>query len=238
LLREVARAAEEQDYRVAIHLSQSRIENERVRARDGLSPAELLEQVGLLNDRLMAAHCLYLSESDIARAGAARITVAHVPKGNATGGAIAPIQELRRAGARVALATDNMHADMIEAMRWAVALGRVRAGSVVDDWQPIDALHMATEAGAAAMGLGDVLGRIEIGLFADLVVIDFRRPHLTPVIDPLGNLVHTAQGRDVETVIVGGEIVVDNGRPTRGNLEEIIRDGQRAARQLWDAATT
>ena len=90
--------------------------------------------------------------------------------------------------------------------------------------------------GARAMGLEDEIGSLEVGKQADIVIFDYRRPHLVPMIDPLGNLVHTAQGRDVECVIVDGTIVVEDGRPLLVDQDEILRDAQRAAENLWARA--
>jgi 5-methylthioadenosine/S-adenosylhomocysteine deaminase len=95
---------------------------------------------------------------------------------------------------------------------------------------------MATAVGARAMGLEDQIGSIETGKKADLVVIDFRRPHLTPQTSALGNLVHVAQGRDVETVIVDGRVVVEGGRATLVDEDEIRRQAAAAARALWERA--
>jgi len=229
LLRRVADASRRHGLRVNTHLAQSRIEVERVRARSGRHPAELLDDTGLLDDRLIAAHCIFLDDADVARVGRAGVTVAHVPKGNATGGMIAATPKLRRAGARLALGTDNMHADMIE-------VARVQEGHVTDDWQPETALAMATREGAIAMGLGDDLGSLTVGKKADLVVVDFRRPHLTPCTSALGNLVHAAQGRDVEVVIVDGRVVVEGGRATLVDEDEIRREATVAARALWSRA--
>ncbi len=221
---------------VTTHLSQSLKENARVQDRDGCSPAELLADVGLLDDRLIAAHGMYLSDTDIQRAGAAGIHLAHVPKGNATGGRMAPTRAMHDAGVRLALATDNMHADMIEVMRWALCVGRLQAGCIDDQWQPADMLRMATWNGARAMGLGAQLGSLEPGRLADLVCVDLRRAHLTPVVNPLGNLVHTGQGRDVSTVIVHGEIVVEDGRALRVDEARVRAEAQAAATALWQRA--
>ena len=236
LLRRVADASRRHGMRVNTHLAQSRVEVERVQARSRRHPAELLADTGLLNDQLIAAHCIFLDDTNIARVGRAGVTVAHVPKGNATGGMIAATPRLRRAGARLALGTDNMHADMIEVMRWALAIARIQEGRVTDDWQPETALAMATREGAIAMGLGDDLGSLTVGKKADLVVIDFRRPHLTPCTSPLGNLVHVAQGRDVEIVIVDGRVVVEGGRATLVDEEQIRHEAAVAARALWSRA--
>jgi 5-methylthioadenosine/S-adenosylhomocysteine deaminase len=233
----IARAAHERDLGVTTHLAQSRTEVAQVLRRSGKTPAQLLDSAGLLDSRLVAAHCLFLDPADIARVGRAGITVAHIPKGNATGGTMAPTPALRAAGARIALGTDNMHADMTEVMRWALAIARIQLGEVASDWQPADALAMATCNGAAAMGLGDQLGRLAKGWLADLVVFDFRRAHLTPHPNPLGTLVHTGMGRDVEMVIVDGRIVVDDGLPTLCDAQQVIEAGNQAAKQLWARAT-
>jgi 5-methylthioadenosine/S-adenosylhomocysteine deaminase len=236
LLRQVAALARETGLRVSTHLSQSKIENKVIAERSGATPTELLERVGLLNDRLIAAHCIYLSDSDISRLGASGMTVAHVPKGNATGGAMAPTPRLRAAGANIALGTDNLTQDMTEAMRWALAVARVQHGAVHPDWQPKDALALATRNGAAALGLGDAIGRIAPGFQGDLVVLDFRRAHLTPCLDALGTLVHDAGGRDVEHVFVAGRHVVRGGRAVFADEERIRADAQRAAEALWARA--
>ncbi|BCH34608.1 chlorohydrolase [Mesorhizobium sp. L-8-10] len=222
--------------RVQSHLSQSRLEVERIRERDGMSPPELYDDIGLLDDRLVAAHCIHVDAQDIARIGGRRVHVAHIAKGNQTGGTIAPTTALRKAGAQFALGTDNMHADMVEVMRWALNSGRVQEGHVTDFWQPHTVFEMATMGGARAMGLENEIGSLEVGKKADMVIFDYRRPHLVPNIEPLGNLVHTAQGRDVDMVIVDGVVVVEDGRPLHVDQDEILRDAQRAAESLWSRA--
>ncbi|MEM8759436.1 MAG: amidohydrolase family protein, partial [Pseudomonadota bacterium] len=194
-LGEVRAARDATGMMVTTHLAQSPIEVERIAERDGLTPAELLDEVGLLSDRLIGAHCIFMTEDDIARAGRAGIHVAHIPKGNATGGTMAPTLRLREAGANLCLSTDNMHGDMVELMRWALCIGRLQAGRINQDWQPEDMLAMATVNGARAMDLGGEIGQLSPGLKADLVMIDARRPHLTPMIDALGNIVHLGHGR-------------------------------------------
>lgn len=86
------------------------------------------------------------------------------------------------------------------------------------------------------MGLGDDLGSLTVGTKADLVVVDFRHPHLTPCTSALGNLVHVAQGRDVEIVIVDGRVVVEGARATLVDEEEIRLEATAAARALWSRA--
>lgn len=236
LLARVAALAAETGLRLWTHLSQSPLENKVIRERSGCTPAELLARVGLLNDKLLAAHCIYVSDDDIRRIADSGATVAHVPKGNATGGAMAPTPALKKAGARIALGTDNLTQDMAEAMRWALAVARIQIGAVAPDWQPADALDMATRAGARALGTEHEMGMLAAGYLADLVVFDFRRAHLTPLLDPLGTLVHDACGRDVEHVFVDGRQVIASGAPTLVDGERIRADAQRAAEALWSRA--
>lgn len=236
LLRDIADASRRRGLRVNTHLAQSRKEVAQVLHRSGRTPAQLLDEVGLLNDHLLAAHCLFIDDADIARCGRAGINVAHIPKGNATGGTRAPTSALRRAGAHITLGTDNMHADMVEVLRWALAIGRLQEDGVDDFWQPQDALRMATIDGARAMGLGDEVGSIEPGKRADIVAFDFRRPHLVPCVNPMGNIVHVAQGRDVEHVWVDGVQVVASGQPTQADLQGILHDAQQASLALWKRA--
>jgi len=107
---------------------------------------------------------------------------------------------------------------------------------VTGGWQPEDVLAMATIEGARAMGLEHDIGSLAVGKKADLVALDFRRAHLTPARDPLGTLVHVGQGRDVSLVMVDGEVIVRDGRPTHADLEGIRRDAAAAATALWERA--
>lgn len=236
LLHRVRQASDDLGIRVHTHLAQSEIEVQRIAERDGMTPAELLDDVGLLNNKLLCAHCLFLNEDDISRVGRAAMNVAHIPKGNATGGTSAPTGALRKAGANITLATDNMHGDMVEVMRWGLNIGRLQEGCVNDFWQPQDVFEMATINGARAMGLEDDIGSIELGKKADLVIVDLRQPHFVPRTNVLGNLLHVAQGRDVSIVIVDGDIVVEDGKPTRVDMASVMADAEQAAQALWQRA--
>jgi 5-methylthioadenosine/S-adenosylhomocysteine deaminase len=234
LLREVGRLAEAHGGNLHTHLAQLPIEVEAVQARSGLTPARLLDKLGLLNERLIAAHCIHMERADIELCGKAGITVAHAPIGNAKGGRIAPIVELRDAGARIALCTDTFSGDLIEAMRWSIAMQRIdRQGNVLDARTVLD---WGTREGAAALGMGSEIGSLEIGKRADIVLLDNRSPSLAPLIDGYGVLVHSASGRDVDTVIVGGRIVLAGGQPVNVDGAEIVNRAQSVADRLWQRA--
>ena len=234
LLREVKKLADAHGGNVHTHLSQLPAEIEAVKARTGLTPPQLMDKLGLLNDRLIAAHCIHMDRSDIELCGKSKMTVAHAPIGNAKGGRIAPIMELMEAGARIALCTDTFSGDLIEAMRWAISMQRInRQGNVLD---PRTVLDWGTRQSAEALGLGDQVGSLEIGKKADIVLLDIRSPTLAPMIDGYGVLVHSASGHDVDTVIVDGRIVVKDGRLTLADGDAIVAEAQAVANTLWERA--
>ena len=237
LLREIRDLAEDADGCIHTHLAQSRGEVEWVLARDGLSPVELLDECGLLDERLVAAHCIFLDPTDIARAGASGLTVAHAPIGNLRAGNVAPVLDLEAAGARIALCTDTMSGDLFEAMRTAIAAARIRAGGGASieatDLDARKALGWATRAGAAALGLADLIGSIEAGKKADLVLLDAAAPSLAPVIDGYGIVVHSGSGHDVDTVIVDGRVLLRAGRPVGFDGDQIVADAQAVADRQW-----
>lgn len=236
-LKQIAEANGRLGLRMAIHLAQSPREVARIREREGRTPIELLDEIGMLDDRLVAAHCIAMTDTDIARAGKARIHVAHVPKGNAGGGMMARTTALREAGANLGLATDNLLGDMIEAMRWALCIGRLQTGEVSAAWQPADVFAMATMNGARAMGMDAQLGSLRPGKKADIVLLDIARPQFTPLLSALGNLVHYGQGAMVRHSIINGRIVLRDGFAVFADEAAIMRDAQAAAEALWRRAS-
>ena len=235
-LKRIAQAAQKTGAVVNTHFAQSEVEVERVLDRTGHTPAQVFDDAGLLNERLLCGHCIYVSDVDIARMAAAGANVVHIPKCNAASGRLAPTPLLKAAGLNMTLATDTQHADMVELMRWALATARVQTGGVDDDWQPHHVFAMATINGARALGLGDELGSLEVGKKADFVVFDFRRPHLVPATNPIGTLVHTAMGRDVEMVFVDGRCVVRDGRPTLVDMDAVLAEARTTGDNLWRKA--
>lgn len=237
-LGDIRALAERHSLPISTHLAQSQDEVDWVRATHHRSPVELLDELGLLNDRLLAGHCIHVDDTDIARLGRSGAHVVHIPVGNAMSGRIAQTRRLLKAGAPICLATDTMHGDMIEVMRWALAVGRLQAGHVADDWQPRDVFAMGTLNGARALGWADRLGRIAVGALADLAILDFRQLHLTPCIDPLGSLIHNATAADVESVIVNGELVIESGRALKVDETHIRAEADRVCQALWQRCPT
>ena len=235
IFTEMRRLAETTGKQVHTHLSQSTLEVDQLMAREGMTPTEFIEDVGLLSPDLIAAHCIFMSDSDIRRFGAAGAVVAHAPIGNASFGAAAPIKALQDAGATITLCTDTKSADMFEAMRMAIAAARWRAGMSFD-FDAAEVFRWATVDGARALKGHGATGSLSVGDPADLILLDPNAPNLTPVIDGFGIVVHSGSASNVTDVMVQGEWLVRNRRPTKVDMEEVIADARRVSEGLWARA--
>ncbi|WP_240512227.1 amidohydrolase family protein [Pseudoruegeria sp. SK021] len=235
LLTEFADIAAKTGKQVHTHLAQSRMEVAQVIAREGMTPTQLLQDVGLLNSDLVAAHCIFLDEADIARLGAARAVVAHAPIGNASFGAAAPILALRDAGAQITLCTDTKSADMFEAMRMAIASARWRADMefVLD---ATEVFSWATTAPARALKGHDATGTLEKGAPADLLLLDPKAANLRPVIGGFGIVAHSGSAANVTDVMVGGDWLVRDRLPVKADAAEVIASAQSVSERLWARA--
>ncbi|PUB17462.1 amidohydrolase family protein [Yoonia sediminilitoris] len=236
MLQSFAELSAKTGKQVHTHLAQSKMEVAQVMARDGLSPAELLEDVGLLSTDLVAAHCIFLEPDDIRRVGQAGVVINHAPIGNAAFGAAAPILALHDAGATITLCTDTKSADMFEAMRTAISSARWRAdmafvldAKTVFGWGTVDA--------ARALKGHQGTGTLSVGSSADLILLDPNAANLRPVIDGFGIVVHSGSASNVTDVMVAGEWLVRDRRPTRVDMETVIQEAQTVAKGLWQRAS-
>jgi len=235
MLQEIATLASETGKQVHTHLSQSQMEVDQIRAREGMTPTEFLDDLGLLNGDLVAAHCIFMTDSDINRFGAARSIVAHAPIGNASFGAAAPILPLRDAGAQITICTDTKSADLFEAMRMAIASARWRAGMSFD-LDAAEVLDWVTTVPAAALKGHRATGRLEVGSPADLILLNPDAPNLRPVIDGYGIVAHSGSAANVTDVMVEGEWLVRGGQPTRVDMNAVIAEAQKVSERLWAQA--
>jgi 5-methylthioadenosine/S-adenosylhomocysteine deaminase len=235
LFKLIATMAEKDGRQVHTHLAQSRMEIAHMKAREGMRSSDFLDDLGLLNERLVAAHCIFLEEDEVNKLGNAGIQVAHAPIGNAAFGAAAPIAALAAAGANITLCTDTKSGDMFEAMRMALASARLRAKETfVFDAHTV--FGWATVSGAQALGVADQVGRVAVGYRADMVLLDSSAPNLHPVVDGFGVVAHLGSGANVRTVICDGKVLIDDGRATWADQDEIITTAQTVADRLWKRA--
>jgi 5-methylthioadenosine/S-adenosylhomocysteine deaminase len=221
---------------VHTHASEQRDEVEAVRRLSGgLGNIEYLADTGLASHRLCAAHCVWVDEREQALLAEHHVNVLHCPGSNLKlGSGIAPVTEMRTRGISVSLGADgaacNNRLSMFDEMRLAATLQAVRhpPGRLTAR----DALWMATREGARALGMDDEIGSIERGKRADFILVGRRRPEVAPDADPWSTLVYACTSADVQTVVVDGEVLVEHGRLSRLDTDEIAADARNAARQL------
>lgn len=234
LLKRMAVLADRYDLPVTTHLAQSKQELQRIADVYQTSPANYLKTCGLLNRRLLAAHCVFIEDEDIALLAANNVNVIHIPVGNAKAGSIARTRDMQQRGINVAIGTDNGSGNMIENMRLALIAGRILGKSVTAQ-QPDTVLEMATVNGAAAIGMADQLGSLEAGKKADIVIMDYNQLHLTPCMNIIGNLVHLATGSDVHTLFIDGRPVLQDYRLTTIDEEQLKSEARAVALRRWEA---
>jgi 5-methylthioadenosine/S-adenosylhomocysteine deaminase len=212
-LLEKARAiAERHDALSVIHLGETDWEDGEIRRRYGLSPTGHLDRIGLLNDRLLAAHCVSVDSQDISLMAERGVRIAHCPESNlklASG--IAPLPEFLKAGLLVTLGTDgaasNNDLDLMSEMDTAAKLpkGLRRDPTLVS---ATEALSMTTTWAAQALRRND-LGTLHVGAMADLMVLDLNQAHLRPCYDPVSHVVYAARSGDVQDLVVAGRILME-----------------------------
>ncbi|MFB0567468.1 MAG: amidohydrolase [Candidatus Bathyarchaeia archaeon] len=236
LLKKARKMASELKIGLHIHLAESKSMAEAVRKNFGLSEVELLEKVDFLKPDVLAAHCIHLSKKDMQIIKRQDVKVAYNPVANmklASG--VPKIHDLLKFGVTVGIGTDgaacNNSFDMFESMKIAALLQKAYyADSTVLPAEKV--LRMATIEGAKALGLENIVGSLEVGKKADLVLINFEKPHLTPTHDFYANLVYSAHGSDVDTVIVDGEILMENRKVKTLNESKIMKKAQKTACDL------
>jgi 5-methylthioadenosine/S-adenosylhomocysteine deaminase len=231
LLRDVRALQQKLDTVATVHLNQIWGEVAAVKAERGCLPTEYLDELGFLNDRLIAAHCRCMEPNEEKRLGRAKVTVSFNSAIAARRGLSPRIADLEAYGCRIAMGTDNMAEDMVEVLRTGLFMERVRRQ---DGRQPTpEHVHRwATVNGYRAIGVADG-GALVPGNKADLIVIDLQRPHLVPVLRVVSDYVHQGQGSDVEAVMVDGRWIMRGGEILTMDEERIVAEAQRLGRKAW-----
>ena len=218
-----------------IHLAETKDEVEDCFARYGKSPVAVLDEAGLFQLPVLAAHCVHVSQEDIGILARRDVRVSHNPASNLKlGSGIAPVPDMLSQGVTVGLGTDgaasNNNLDMFTEMRLAALIHKgihnnptlVPAGL---------ALEMATSLGARALFLEDV-GLIQEGMKADLTLINLNKAHLAPRHNPEAAIAYAAHASDVAMVMADGQILLEGGRLTTIDEERVIFEAQRCIRAI------
>jgi len=227
LIAEASDIAREHGAVFLIHAGESATEDDVSREQNGMPVIEALDSVGALRRGTVLAHGIYLSAEDIERIAASGAGIAHNPESNMKLGIsrAAPVEAALEAGIPVGLGTDgpasNNDLDMFDEMNMAAKLHKFTSGDPAA--LPAETVfRMATLGGAEALGLDEAIGSLEPGKRADIVVVATDRAGLAPLYDAYSHLVYAASGRDVETVLVDGQLVVDRGEVLTVDEGEVL----------------
>jgi 5-methylthioadenosine/S-adenosylhomocysteine deaminase len=206
------------------HSSETRGVVNYCKSQYGKSDMSLLHDSKLLGERTLAAHCVWLSDSEIQQMKEDGSSVAHCPVANMyLSDGIARVPDMLRNGINVGLGTDgsasNDNQDVISLLKTAALLHKVSAPDPTIITAK-EVLNMATIGGARSLGLGEQIGSIEIGKKADITILDFNKPNTTPMHEPISSLVYCATQENVDAVIVDGRILME-GRKMK-NVDEAL----------------
>jgi 5-methylthioadenosine/S-adenosylhomocysteine deaminase len=225
-LQKALAVAERYDVLLQIHLAETKTEGQDVLAKYNKRPTEHLEDLGIFNAKVLAAHCVWVNDTDIEILAKRRVGVAHCIKSNlklASG--IAPIPKMLQRGMKVSFGTDgaasNNSLDLLSEVTTAAKVHKAFA----QDPTVLDAktaLRLATRGGAETLNMQDKIGSLEPGLRADLITIDLRQPHLVPLYNLYSQLVYAALASDVDTVMINGKLIMDQRKLINTNEAEIL----------------
>jgi 5-methylthioadenosine/S-adenosylhomocysteine deaminase len=242
LLKEIRGFADDKAIGISAHVAESKSVVETVRREHGKDGViEFLHQFGIPAKNSIFAHSVHVSNDEICILKETGTSVSHNPVSNMMlGDGVAPVVEMLRQGVNVALGTDgaasNHSQDLFDTMKAASLLQKVHhqdAGVI----EPYAVLRMATSGGAKALGLDSMCGTIEVGKRADLILVDIDTVHNQPVNDIFSQIVHCAKASDVQTVMVSGEILMQDRKLLRRDEKQILTDARQANRDLMERVT-
>ncbi len=238
MLDQCRELAEAYEVPFVTHASESAGEVATVTERFGMTPIELLDDLKLLGPRTLLAHGVHLRDDEIALLAERGTSIVHCPESNLKlGSGIARLPELLAAGVNVGLGTDgaasNNDLDMFGEMRTAGLIHKgVREDPTVVPAEAV--LHMATRGSARAMGLGDKIGSLEAGKWADLILVDLDQLHLTPLYDLPSHLVYSTNKLDVRTVLIHGRMVMRDRKLLTIDEAQVKAEARAARKKIMD----
>ncbi len=232
-------------HKVGIHLHLSEVEEDVkfIQDRFKKSPVKHLYDMGILGSDVLAAHCVWLNDEDMRILERAKVNVVHNPTSNVkTSAGIARVADMIALGINVGLGVDaavcNNTLDMFWEMRVASliqGMSQMRPGQL----PPETALEMATINNAKALGIENEIGSIEVGKKADLILVELKQPHLTPLVERpklnlLSHLVYAVSGRDVDTTIIDGRVVMHHRNVLTVDEAEVLRKAEETLYKVLD----
>ncbi len=235
-LEKVIKAADDNQVGLHIHISETKQEVDDLYQEKSISPVEYLEKLGLFERHVVAAHCVHVSDKDMDILKKYNVGVCHNPGSNlklASG--IAPVHIMLEKGINVGIGTDgassNNNLNMFEEMNLTALIHKgYNQNPLILNGEEV--LKMATIGGAKVLGLEKEIGSLEEGKKADIIIIDLEKPHFYPKANLISNMVYSAQGSDVKTVIINGSIVMEDYKFLAFNEKEILEKSEAMKKDL------
>lgn len=222
----VKAAAREAGILYLTHLLENRDEIDTIEKRYGRKPVPHLHHLGVLDNRTVAVHCNWMTPEDIALFADLGVSVSHNPASSMKLAAgVAPVPLMLEKGIAVGLGTDgsasNNDLDLFQEMDLSA---KVHKATLLDPtvMSAETVLKMATIEGARVLGMDRLIGSVEVGKQADIIILDMNQPHLTPLYNPYSQIVYAARGGDVKTSIIDGKPVMENRRLLTMDLPAVM----------------
>lgn len=233
--------ADELNVGMHMHLAETQLEMKTVKNKAGPTSIQHLHALGVLKPDFLVAHALTINAEDIRIISRVGAGIAHCPQSLGKLGAypFPPVDVWIKAGINVGIGTDGMTSnnnfDLFEELRFAALTRKLFAkdGRVLPARQVV---RMATIMGAKALGLGDQIGSLEVGKKADIILLDVRKPNLTPFHNIPGLLAYSALGSDVDTMIVDGKVLMQNRQFTTLDIADVMNQAQVTFKRLLSKA--
>lgn len=237
LYREIAWRARELNTGVTMHLAEIREDVEYTLRVFNKKPVEFAHWLGLTGKNTVLVHVVWIDDSEIKLLSETGTSVSHNPSSNTKlGSGIAKIYEMLKSGVNVTIGTDggpsNNTYDLLREMKIASILQSARLLNP-QAMRSENVVEMATINGAKALMINHMVGSIEIGKRADIIILDYWVPHLHPLVNPLSHLVYAATGSDVKHVIIDGKLVMFNRKVLTMREEEVIEEAEKYAYELY-----
>ncbi|HGY2265486.1 amidohydrolase [Morganella morganii] len=236
-LQKIAALSEELNVPVMIHLAETDREKDEIAKRTGgKSPVQYMADIGVLNNRLLAAHVIMADDNDLNLLKKYDVGVAHNISANTKSAkGVAPVTQMLEKGIRTGLGTDGpMSSNTLTTMNELNLVGKIHKLETKNRaaMPPLTVVKMATMGSARALHMEDKIGSLETGKRADIIVVDTKAPNMVPVYSPYAALVYGANGANVRHTIVDGVILMEDRQLLTVNENEIIQDAQRFAEKV------
>ena len=233
-LKRIADISKEYNIPIHIHLSETKVENDECLKKYGKSPSEVFDECGIFDGRVIAAHGVHLSDNDLDILKEKEVSIVHNPSSNLKlSSGICDVSRLLDYGINVCLGTDsassNNKQSMLKEIEIASLISKLKTA---DNLKAYDVLKMATINGSKALGIDNMVGTIEVGKNADIILIDIDNINHLPCNDLIASICYSTYDSDISYVMIQGDIVYENGTYNYLDIDKIKYMANKLSKEL------